>query len=137
MRKNQSRSPLTGLRKLSTDPQAASAIRRALANVLRTVASIMGDDNGYIHMGMPPAPSYIYADAEARVTPAQIETFGYELVAKDILRDIDRHPTGGVQVLSDKTGMDHNPKGQQSTNRSTKRCVHYRRFKPTETFGSR
>lgn len=104
MTKNRSRSPLTGLRKLSTDPQAASAIRKALTKVLQDTASVMVGDSVYIRIGMPPAPSYTYAEAEARVTPAQIETFGYELVAKDILRDIDRHPNGGFKFFPTKQG---------------------------------
>ncbi|TLX17177.1 winged helix-turn-helix domain-containing protein [Rhizobium sp. MHM7A] len=104
MTKNRSQSPLTGLRKLSTDPQAASAIRKALAKVLQVAASGVADDWGYIRIGTLPAPSYTYADAEAHVTPAQIETFGYELVAKDILRDIDRHPNGGFKFVPTKQG---------------------------------
>jgi hypothetical protein len=104
MTKNRSRSPLTGLRKLSTDPAAALAIRSVLAKELRTAANGIVDENAYIRMGMPPAPSYTYADAEARVTPAQMETFGYELVAKDILRDIDRHPSGGFKFFPTKQG---------------------------------
>lgn len=104
MNKNRTKSPLTGLRKLSTDPGAALAIRNVLAKTLQAAASGIVDETAYIRIGMPPAPSYTYADAEARVTPIQIETFGYELVAKDILRDIDRHPSGGFKFFPTKQG---------------------------------
>ena len=102
--KNRKKSPVTGLRKLSTDPGVALTIRKVLAKELQAATADTGDEDAFLLIGVPPAPSYIYAGAEARVTPVEIETFGYELVRKEIIHAIDQSPGGGFKFFPTKQG---------------------------------
>ncbi|WP_085034954.1 hypothetical protein [Ensifer aridi] len=105
MNKNRSRSPVTGLRKIAKDAKQGSAIRQRLATELKELALKAPDDGRPLHIRTRPDLTYSYAGAVNRVTPAQVETFGLELVNKDILKDVAPHGEGGLLFYPTKQGL--------------------------------
>jgi len=105
MSKNRSRSPVTGLRKIAKDPRQASAIRHRLATALKELALKTPDDGSPILVRPIPSLTYSYAGAIHNVTRVQLETFGLELVNKDILKDVAPHGENGLLFVPTKQGM--------------------------------
>ncbi len=104
MSKNRTRSPTTGLRRLANDPLAASSIRQVLTKLLQQTEADVAGEFAYIRVISSPELRYTFAKTELRITPAQIETFAYELVTKDILRDVTRHSDGSFMFFPSKQG---------------------------------
>ena len=105
MRKNRSRSPATGLRKLANDPAAASSIRSVLTKLLQHAKVDVEGEFSFIQVIPSSDLLFKFANTETRITPAQIETFALELVAKDILRDVARQNDGSFRLLPTKQGL--------------------------------
>lgn len=104
MSKNRSKSPVTGLRKLSKDPKEAAVIRGRIAKELR---GLRKDSDGEIDTIIVPTNSnltYDYAGALHSITPAQLKIYALELVKKDILLDVAPHGSGSLAFQLSRQG---------------------------------
>ena len=63
------------------------------------------DEAKPLHIQASPSLTYNFAGTVNRVTPAQIETFGLELVNKDILKDVAPHADSGLLFYPTKQGL--------------------------------
>ncbi|MCC5640935.1 hypothetical protein LC593_34935 [Nostoc sp. CHAB 5844] len=113
MGKARTTSQVTGLRKLSRDPAQAAAIRACLALELKRLASQMTDVVEPLLVKISPGYSYSFAGGVHRVTPAQVETFGLELVKKDILKDVAPFRDDALLFVPSKQGMIFLAKGNR------------------------
>lgn len=105
MNKNRSKSPVTGLRKIAKDAKQATAIRQRLAIELKELALKANDEAEPLHIQTSPGLSYKFAGTVIRVTPVQVQTFGLELVNKDILKDVAPHSSSGLLFYPSKQGL--------------------------------
>lgn len=96
---------MTGLRKIAKDAKQAAAVRHRLAIEVKGLALQAFDETRPLHIRMSPSLTYSYAGTLSRVTPAQLETFGLELVNKDILKDVAPHDKGGLLFYPTKQGL--------------------------------
>lgn len=91
MSKNRSRSPFTGSHKLSKDPHEARAIRQKLAHTLRDLAAEAGAETTCLNLHPISYRSILQPGRMLRISFAQIEFYGRELVAKELLTEVRRH----------------------------------------------
>lgn len=63
------------------------------------------DEAKPLHIQASLSLTYNFAGAVNRVTPAQVETFGLELVNKDILKDVAPHADSGLLFYPTKQGL--------------------------------